>query len=394
MPLTWDYSHIFLLGLLSFGGVGFVLWQRSQSQLARFMDLSIEGMVLSHNGVIVEVNQRAIHLFGCFSRHQLIGKNLLELVAPESLTLVEAQLRLPRVDTYECMLQKCDGTAFCALIRGTTVMKNEKSLRVTAFLDLSELKQSYCIRETNAQLMQQIEKNKQQAMVLIQQSRHAQMGEMISMIAHQWRQPLNILSLMTQNIVFKYKMKALDDTLMDMFKEDAMRQISQMSKTVDDFRDFFRPDKTKKVFDVKKQLLHVIQMVKPLYTMHRIELLLEVDEGLKLESYPNEFNQCMITLLNNAKDVLIKAHHVAEKFIIITAFINDAGRVVILVEDNGGGIDEKIVAHLFEPYVSTKEAKRGTGLGLYMTKMIVEEHMQGKISATNAQGGARFEIIL
>lgn len=398
MSLEYTLSEFFIFGLFTFGGIGFCVWKRRQKRLSRFIDLTIDGIVLSSNGVIVEVNQQAISIFGSFSKYQLLGKNVLDFVAPQSKELVKEKLAMRRVDRYECTLLKSDGTPFPALIRGTNI-SHKKHLRLSAIVDLSELKKTtQALEVLNQTLAQKVEehiaKNRQQEMVLFQQARHAQMSEMISMIAHQWRQPLNVLSLMSQNIVFKYKMNMLDDTLMNTFKQDSMKQILQMSKTIDDFRNFFKPDKTKKMFDVKKQLLYVAEMLKDVYATHHIELIIKADDGLKLESFPNEFNQCIINLLNNAKDVLVNTSIKNEKFIVISAFKNEEGKVVIIVEDSGDGIDESVLPHLFEPYFSTKESGVGTGLGLYMTKMIIETHMQGSIRVSNAQSGARFEIIL
>ncbi|AFL68294.1 sensor histidine kinase [Sulfurospirillum barnesii] len=396
---SYEWVMYVLLGILLCSSVGFFIkWQKSKQKLSRFIDLTIEGIILSQNNKVVDVNIQALKTFGVDSKEVLIGKPLLELVAPCSHPLAAHQLLQSSVEPYECMLLKGDGSTFPALIRGTNITLKDK-MRVSAVVDLSELKKAqYTLEMLNQtlemQVQQEIEKNRQQEMMLFQQSRHAQMGEMISMIAHQWRQPLNVLCLMSQNIVFKYKMNSLDDAMVTAFKEDSMRLISQMSKTIDDFRDFFKPDKTKKLFDVKKQLLHVTKMLKPIYDTQHIELILKVDNDLKLESFPNEFNHCIINLLNNAKDVLMHIPYENEKYILIEAFKNEANKIVIVIEDNGGGIEESILPRLFEPYFSTKEEDIGTGLGLYMTKMIIEEHMQGRICASNVQGGARFEIIL
>jgi len=272
-------------------------------------------------------------------------------------------------------------------------------MRISAIVDLSELKEAqYSLQVLNGnleiQVQSHIEKNRQQEMILFQQSRHAQMGEMISMIAHQWRQPLNVLSLLAQNIVFKYKLRKLDDAVMDEFKDDSMRQILQMSKTIDDFRDFFKPDKSPRVFDIKQQLAHTVEMVRPIVAAHGIELSFTAEEGLQVESFPNEFGQSIINIFNNAKDVLLESCGDHIKMITVEAKKGEDGFIIVSIEDNGGGIDDIVMPYIFEPYFSTKGAKHGTGLGLYMTKMIVEEHMQGRINVANTDAGARFEIIL
>jgi len=221
-------------------------------------------MIVSHKGYVVEVNVQALKIFGGTDKEEILGRPLIDFIAPESRALIQEQSTKPYTEMYECMLLRKNGTIFPGLVRGSIVKGFGKTVRISAIIDLSELKEAqYALQALNENLeMQvkvQIEKNRQQEMMLFQQSRHAQMGEMISMIAHQWRQPLNVLSLLAQNIVFKYKLQKLDEHIMDEFKEDSMRQIVQMSKTIDDFRDFFKPDKSIKVFDIKQQLSHAVE---------------------------------------------------------------------------------------------------------------------------------------
>jgi len=136
------------------------------------------------------------------------------------------------------------------------------------------------------------------------------------------------------------------------------------------------------------------RMVKPIVAAHGIEIGFESEEGLKIESYPNEFGQSIINILNNAKDVLLESCGEFSKRITVVAKRGDVGKIIVTIEDNGGGIDAMVMPYIFEPYFSTKGAKHGTGLGLYMSKIILEEHMQGQISVENTETGAKFEIVL
>lgn len=370
---------------------------REKQQLSLLIDLTIEGMILSNKqGRILQCNQQALKIFGFEQESDVVGKTIMDFIAPESLTLVQSKL-LHDTMMYECVLLRRNGVSFSALVRGSMVGLN-KSLRLSAVIDVSELKEAqYALQALNEnlelQVQNQIHTNRQQEAMLFHQSRHAQMGEMISMIAHQWRQPLNVLSLLAQNIAFKYKQQKLDDKIMEEFKSDSMRQILQMSKTIDDFRDFFKPDKSMKVFDIKQQLEYAIEMVRPLYATHGIEFACSLEDGLKIESFPNEFGQSLINILNNAKDVLIERNITKAKQIRIEAK-RDAEMICVSIEDNGGGIDDALMPQIFQPYFSTKGAKHGTGLGLYMTKMIIEDHMHGTIHVENTSEGARFEIRL
>jgi PAS domain S-box-containing protein len=393
-------SLLFSVGtILSLTMLWIYLLIKQRQKFKQLIDFAIEGMIISHKGCVVEINAQALKLFGGSDKEEILGKCIYDFIAPESKELVQKQSAKSHTEMYECQLLRKDGSSFPALVRGSDMISFGKKMRVSAVIDLSELKEAqYALQALNGnleiQVQTQIEKNRQQEMMLFQQSRHAQMGEMISMIAHQWRQPLNVLSLLAQNIVFKYKLHKLDDTVVDEFKEDSMRQILQMSKTIDDFRDFFKPDKSVKIFDVKQQLSHAVEMVKPIVASHGIELSFSAEDDLKVESFPNEFGQSIINILNNAKDVLLESCGEHTKQIIVEAKRGENLDVVVSIEDNGGGIDEIVMPYIFEPYFSTKGAKHGTGLGLYMTKIIVEEHMHGHLSVENTTMGAKFQIIL
>lgn len=398
MILLHNVTLVFITGsILLFGILWIYFLLKQRQKFKQLIDFAIEGLVISHKGYVVEINEQALKIFGGESKEEIVGKKLLDFVAPESHALIEAHLD-HNTDAYECQLLRKDGSYLPALVKGSIVKGFGKTMRVSAIVNLSELKEAqYALQALNdnleMQVKAQIEKNRQQEMILFQQSRHAQMGEMISMIAHQWRQPLNVLSLLAQNIVFKYKLNKLNDGIMDEFKSDSMRQILQMSKTIDDFRDFFKPDKSMKVFDVKQQLTNAVEMVKPIVAGHGIEISFVGEDNLKVESFPNEFGQSIINILNNAKDVLLESCTESTKRIRVEAK-RDQDKIIVRIEDNGGGIDPLVMPYIFEPYFSTKGVKNGTGLGLYMTKIIVEEHMQGHIHVRNTTEGALFEIVL
>jgi len=400
LSLNHTGSLFFIVGLLIlvFGIMWIYLLLKQRQKFKQLIDLAIEGLVISHKGRVVEINEQALKIFGGEHKEEILGKVMLDFVSPAFRELVKSHT-YHNTDTYECELVRKDGTHLPVLVKGSIVKGFGKTMRVSAIVDLSELKEAqYALQALNEnleiQVKAQIEKNRQQEMILFQQSRHAQMGEMISMIAHQWRQPLNVLSLLAQNIVFKYKLHKLDDVVMEEFKSDSMRQILQMSKTIDDFRDFFRPDKSIKVFDIKQQLSNAVEMVKPIVAGHGIEISFHSEDNLKVESFPNEFGQSIINILNNAKDVLLESCGEYTKWIRVEANREGDGKISVSIEDNGGGIDALVLPYIFEPYFSTKGVKNGTGLGLYMTKIIVEEHMQGQIRVHNTAEGARFEIVL
>jgi signal transduction histidine kinase len=250
-------------------------------------------------------------------------------------------------------------------------------------------------RKLKKKIEKEVTKNKEQQLLLMQQSRLAQMGEMVSMIAHQWRQPLNNLSLVNQLLLSKYTKGKLNDDAISYFKENSKKQITLMSNTIDDFRNFFKAEKKEVVFQVNDIIEQILEILEPMYSNHQIKTQFIVDKSLSYEikNYPNVLSQAILNLLNNAKDALSEKEDVSEKKIVIELYKKD-NNVYIEIKDNAGGIAPDIIDKIFDPYFSTKEKKNGTGLGLYMSKMLLEEQLGGTISVHNENAGANFIIIL
>jgi len=272
-------------------------------------------------------------------------------------------------------------------------------LFVFIILSISYIKQKKLkekIQLLNSSLEQrvkvEVQKNREKDRLMLSQSRLAQMGEIISMIAHQWRQPLNSLSLLNQTVLLKYERGKLNDQTIDFFKIHSKKQIHEMSKTIDDFRDFFKPERVKTEFLLNKMVVDTIALVKPIFIANNINIEFNQKNEYIILGYENELGQAILNILNNAKDILIEKNIDVKKIrIIIEEY---AGEIVISIWDNAGGIPIEIIEKIFDPYFSTKVEKNGTGLGLYMTKMIIEEHMQGKVTVSNIENGALFEIAL
>jgi len=235
----------------------------------------------------------------------------------------------------------------------------------------------------------EVEKNRQQQLFMLQQSRLAQMGEMISMIAHQWRQPLNNLSMINQSFLNKYDKNSLDEKSVEYFRKNSQQQIALMSQTVDDFRNFFRSDKEKEFFYIENVITNMIEMTGAIFDSYHIKIIYECRYNAKVYGHANEFAQAILNIINNAKDVLLERDIEHKEITIIVT--KETNHIVVLIEDNAGGIDEEIIDHIFDPYFSTKKAKNGTGLGLYMSKMIIEG-MGANLRVFNGKNGAQFVI--
>ena len=247
----------------------------------------------------------------------------------------------------------------------------------------------------------EIDQRRSQDQLLIQQSRLAAMGEMIGAIAHQWRQPLNVIGIEVQELEDLHLFGELNQQNIREKIERTMRQIDFMSDTINDFRNFFRPAKERVTFDVIQAIREVTGIVSAQFYHNHIHLQFpetEIKEKTFFVSgYPNEFKQVLVNILNNAKDAILeKRADPADTFqgsVEITV-TGDGHSVTLRFRDNGPGIPEETLERIFDPYFTTKDKKQGTGIGLYMSKMIIEKNMGGAISAKNGEKGAEFSITL
>jgi len=265
-------------------------------------------------------------------------------------------------------------------------------------IEESKEKQLKLLKELEAQkrvveqrVKEEVEKNKEQQLMVLYQNRLAQMGEVLNMVAHQWRQPLNNILLTNEVLVFKYEMNMVTDETIQEFQEESNMIIKEMSQTIDDFRDFFKPKKTSEIFSLNETINGVFDLSKQMLRQHGIVFRIVAEKNFLVSGHANELGQAILNIINNAKDALIDKE--GEKSIEIT-LLQQERKVELLISDNAGGIPSDIINRIFEPYFSTKENKNGTGLGLYMSKMIIEEHMKGELSVSNGTQGAIFRILL
>ncbi|WP_321471567.1 PAS domain-containing sensor histidine kinase [Halarcobacter sp.] len=233
----------------------------------------------------------------------------------------------------------------------------------------------------------------EQQSILIEQSKSAAIGEMISMIAHQWRQPLQAVSILIQKLpLTKMQDGNISDELLSQVVENVTSQLEYMSKTIDDFRDYFLPDKPKEKIFIKDLIEKTMDFLGFMLKNDGIKIETIIKDNISLEIYVNEIIQVFISIIKNARDVLVEKS-IKNSQIIIEAY-KDNSFLNISIEDNAGGIPNKIINKVFEPYFSTKDNKNGTGLGLYMCKTIIEKQSLGSLSVENTDLGAKFIIKL
>ncbi len=232
------------------------------------------------------------------------------------------------------------------------------------------------------------EKQKQ----LLQQSRLAQMGEMLSMIAHQWRQPLSAISSTSSTMLLKAKLNKLDKELVMELSSKINEYSQHLSETINDFRNFFKSDKKQDTTNFSVMIDNVISIVNPSLESKKIKVIKELNYKDSFKTYPNELKQVMLNLIKNAEDALVESSK-ENPYIKVKTYKKD-NKAILEISDNAGGIPKDIMSKIFNPYFSTKTKKDGTGLGLYMSKMIIEDHCNGTMNVYNNEEGAVFKIEL
>ena len=251
----------------------------------------------------------------------------------------------------------------------------------------AELRQ---LNETLEQrVVKEVAKNREKDHLMIQQSRLAAMGEMIGNIAHQWRQPINAVTLILANIKDAYDYNDLSKEFLEAEVSSGQQIIQRMSATIDDFRRFFKPNKEKQKFRVCAEVEEAIKMVGQNFQSHNIELtLVKGGEPSEVMGFPNEFAQAVLNALTNARDAIVANNVAGKVHVVIEKGTETAG---VSIRDNGGGISEDILDKVFDPYFTTKES--GSGIGLYMSKMIMD-NMGGSIVVRNVEGGVEMRLTL
>jgi len=269
----------------------------------------------------------------------------------------------------------------------STLLERAIRFNIDRYKDKQELKK--LTKTLNDKVELQVSNIREKDALLIQQSKLAAIGEMIGAIAHQWRQPLNEISIRVGMLEEYYNLNMIDKGFIDKFIKDNSNTIQFMSETIDNFRNFFRPDKEASIFNIKKSIIDVISIQKAVLKNHDIKIDLDIEE-FKINGFENEFKQVILNIISNAKDALVSNSTQDAKISIKTEIKLGIG--LIIISDNGGGIDKSIINRIYEPYFTTKDQGSGTGIGLYMSKMIIEKNMHGILDVENIEKGTRFTI--
>lgn len=249
------------------------------------------------------------------------------------------------------------------------------------------------VAERTEELSRSLQELKQTQTILIQQSKMAAMGEMMSNIAHQWRQPMTSIGAILSNLKDSFDFNELTADEMEHALGDVNQLLSHLSGTIDDFRRFFAPDEEKTPFKTADVVHNTLSIIQAGMEGANIHVTLDIRHDTEINGYRNEYSQAVLNLLDNAKDVLEQSPQ-TDKQIHIIVDSTEEGRSLISVEDNGPGIPSEIMENIFDPYFTTKFKSDGIGLGLFVSKISIEKNMHGSIVAENGAQGVKFTIIV
>ena len=275
--------------------------------------------------------------------------------------------------------------------------KKNKALRKELLEKSSELVKINAGLENRIKI--EVRNNERKNKLLFQQTKMAAMGEMIANIAHQWRQPLNNISLLVYFVRDNYDNKNFTKDDFAVCVHDISSQLSYMSNVIEDFSAFFKPTSKETVFNLSSALKKTINLSAIEY-LYKDIIIIKDTKNIQLKTLENEFTQVLINILTNARDEFVR-NESEEKLIFVSAIKKDTN-IIIKIRDNAGGIHEDHIPRVFEPYFTTKEESKGTGIGLYMCSEIITKHMHGQILVENKEytyrdrifKGAEFTIIL
>lgn len=329
-------------------------------------------IIFEDDGTIIDINRSGLEMLGYDYKSEVVGTKISRHILESELPKVYEDLSMDTHEPYELIVLKRDGSHLHTLKSTRRIVRDGKKVRLSTLMDLTEVKQN------NSHL--------------IQQSKMAAMGEMIENIAHQWRQPLSQVNSAVLLVDGLLDQKDVHDEQIEAKLSEIEELTKYMSTTINDFKDFFVQEKKIVSFVLSDVVKKAVNIAKSSLRNSSIEVALDLDEEVIMYGYPNELQQVILVLINNAKDVLISRN--IDNPEVMIAIERSEGKVRVIVCDNAGGIDDEIIDKVFDPYFTTKHQSQGTGLGLYISRMIIQDSMNGTLEVQNREEGACFTITL
>lgn len=343
-------------------------------ELRLILDTTMEAIIIFKDNSVVDCNKIAIELFNKQMKYELINKSFNDLIHNKNRDILNEK------EPFETNLIREDGSEFNAIINIKDTSLNNQIFKIVTIVDIEDLK-----RKEN---------------LMAEQTKLAAMGEMLGNIAHQWRQPLNIISMSSSNLKLKNDIGELCSSTLSESLSLILRTTNHLSDTIDTFNDFLKTDKEKSFFNINENIKNSISLVDSFFKNFNIDIILDLEEDIFINSLANEFSQAFINILNNAKDAIVLNLKDNEYGLIKIKTKKIDNFIEISILDNAKGIEKDILNKIFEPYFTTKHKYQGTGLGLYMTRKIINSSMGGEITVQNRKfvhnqkkyEGAEFKI--
>lgn len=296
-----------------------------------------------------------------------------------------------RPDIFHKALIRRNGKDFIFAVRLEVAMLKGGIRNIATFSDITVLEDTQISLEL--QVNEEVTKRRIQEQKLIQQAKIVQMGEMLTNLAHHWRQPLNIIGLNVQDLMDAYEFGELDKSYLEDNINKVLFELKKMSHTIDQYRELITTRNVKKIFDLYDPVEMSIELAAPGLESHFVNIVKDLRRGLLCLGDPSQLSQSILNILNNAREALVD-RGAKNRIIEVRLFQGEDGCPEITVTDTAGGIDDQIMERIFEPFFTTRDLTTRTGTGLYFSKLMIEEELKGTIQVVNTQKGARFSIRL
>jgi len=338
------------------------------------LNVTLEAVIFLRHQKIVDLNSAALELSGFKNKEDLIGLSYKTFISDDDIEMVSKKVEKRFIGKYEITIKNKEGHDFPALLRVNRFEEGDSDTTIVNILDLTDIKRREYILSQNVKM--------------------AQMGEMIGNIAHQWRQPLSVITTAASGIRMKKEYAQISDEELYSLLDSIVLNSEQLSSTIDVFRNFIKEKVELKKVVIQDRINNALSIIETRIQNEHITLINNINYSKPVIAIIilGELSQVIINIINNAIDVLIENENPLKT--IELNLEKKEKSIIISIEDNGGGISEETMAHIFEPYFTTKHKSVGTGIGLYMSYDIIVNHMKGKLYAKNTEKGAKLFIEL